>query len=157
MTLSAANRVLPSRTLGWRATWRTGWLGWLPVKALWTWRCVLWAWQRRYGSCRRGAQMRHYDVAVWRWWPSLFPEWCEVVEAANPFEAVETVMWRHGCMSVQHAAAQTRDGLVAYRCFGVRLTPWWQGGSRRLVKHPWELEAGGAMPRGASDAARPDP
>jgi hypothetical protein len=39
--------------------------------------------------------MRRYDVALWRWWPSLFPEWCELVEARNVFAAVEAVMRRH--------------------------------------------------------------
>jgi hypothetical protein len=73
--------------------------------------------------------MRHYDVAVWRWWPSLFPEWCEVIEAPSAFAAVEAVMRRHGCMTVQHAAACAKDGLVVYRCFGVHLTPGWQGGA----------------------------
>src|SRR6266567_2110075 len=67
--------------------------------------------------------MRRYDVALWRWWPSLFPEWCDVVEAASPFAAVEAVMRLYGCMSVQHAAAYAKDGLVVYRCFGVKLVP----------------------------------
>ncbi len=67
--------------------------------------------------------MRRHDVALWRWWPSLFPEWCDVVEAASPFAAVEAVMRLYGCMSVQHAAAYAKDGLVVYRCFGVRIEP----------------------------------
>jgi hypothetical protein len=65
--------------------------------------------------------MQWYDVALWRWWPSLFPEWCEVVEAASAFAAVEAVMRLHGCMTVKHAAAQTMDGLLVYRGFGVKL------------------------------------
>jgi hypothetical protein len=40
--------------------------------------------------------MRRYDVALWRVWPSLFPAWCEVVEAPGPFAAVEAVMRRPG-------------------------------------------------------------
>jgi hypothetical protein len=67
--------------------------------------------------------MRCFDVAVWRWWPSLFPQWCELVEAPDPFAAVEVVMRRHGCMTAQHAAACATDGLVVYRGFGVHLTP----------------------------------
>jgi hypothetical protein len=70
--------------------------------------------------------MRCFDVAVWRWWPSLFPAWCEVIEARNAFAAVEAVMRWHGCMTAQHAAACATDGLLIYRCFGVRLTPGWQ-------------------------------
>jgi hypothetical protein len=70
--------------------------------------------------------MRRYDVALWRVWPSLFPMWCEVVEAAGPFAAVEAVMRRHGCMTVRHAAARTMDGLVVYRCFGVRIESGWR-------------------------------
>jgi hypothetical protein len=74
--------------------------------------------------------MRRYDVAVWRVWPSLFPDWCEVVEAASPFAAVEVVMRRHGCMTVQHAAAYATDGLVVYRGFGMRLVAASAGGAR---------------------------
>jgi hypothetical protein len=67
--------------------------------------------------------MRRYDVALWRWWPSLFPEWCEVVVAPSAFAAVEAVMRRHGCMTVQHAAVCTMDSLLVYRGFGVKLVP----------------------------------
>jgi hypothetical protein len=74
--------------------------------------------------------MRRYDVALWRWWPSLFPEWCEVVVAPGAFAAVEAVMRRHGCMTVQHAAARTQDGLLVYRCFGVTLVPVSAGDAR---------------------------
>ncbi len=74
--------------------------------------------------------MRRYDVALWRWWPSLFPDWCEVVEAPSPFAAVEAVMQRHGCMTVQHTAACAQDGLVVYRGFGVRLVPASTSGAR---------------------------
>ena len=74
--------------------------------------------------------MRRYDVALWRWWPLLFPEWCELVEASSAFAAVEAVMRRHGCMTVQHAAACAQDGLVVYRGFGVRLVPAPAGGAR---------------------------
>jgi hypothetical protein len=73
--------------------------------------------------------MRRYDVALWRWWPSLFPEWCEVVVAPSAFAAVEAVMRRHGCMTVKHAAARTMDGPVVYCCFGVRIEMGWQGGA----------------------------
>jgi hypothetical protein len=100
--------------------------------------------------------MQRYDVAVWRWWPSLFPEWCELVEAASAFAAVEALMRRHGCLTAQHAAC-ARDGLLVYRCFGVQLSRGGRVAPPAAVKHPWELEAGGAAPRGASDAARPDP
>ena len=74
--------------------------------------------------------MRRYDVAVWRWWPSLFPEWCEIVVASSAFAAVEAVMRRHGCMTVQHVAARTQDGLVVYRGFGVKLVAAPAGGAR---------------------------
>jgi hypothetical protein len=74
--------------------------------------------------------MRRYDVAVWRWWPSPFPAWCELVEARNAFAAVEAVLRRHGCLTVQHAAACSMDGLVVYRCFGVKLVAASAGGAR---------------------------
>jgi hypothetical protein len=70
--------------------------------------------------------MRRYDVALWRWWPSLVPDWCELVEAASAFAAVEVVMRWHGCLTVQHAAACARDGTLLYRGFEVRLVPGWQ-------------------------------
>jgi hypothetical protein len=74
--------------------------------------------------------MRRYEVALWRWWPSLFPDWCEVVVAKSPFAGVEAVMWRHGCMTVKHAAARTMDGQVVYCCFGVKLVAASAGGAR---------------------------
>ena len=102
--------------------------------------------------------MQRYDVALWRWWPSLFPEWCEVVMAPSAFAAVEAVMRRHSCLTVQHAAACSVDGLVVYRCFGVQLTPGVAGWRRvRRSSIPGSLRQGVPSLRGASDAARPDP
>ncbi len=102
--------------------------------------------------------MRRYDVALWRVWPSLFPDWCEVVEAASAFAAVEAVMHLHGCMTVKHAAARTMDGLVVYCCFGVQLGPG-VAGLRRVRRSSilGSLRQGVPRLRGASDAARPDP
>src|SRR6266699_5068439 len=94
--------------------------------------------------------MQRYDVALWRWWPSLFPAWCEVVEAASAFAAVEVVMRRHGCMTVKHAAARTMDGLVVYRCFGVQLSPGVAGWRRvRRSSILGSLRHGGAAPAGS--------
>jgi hypothetical protein len=101
--------------------------------------------------------MRQYDVALWRWWPSLFPDWCEMIDAPGAFAAVEVVMWRHGCMTVQHAAACARDGLLVYRCFGVQLTPGVAGRRLRRSSILGSLRQGVLRLRGASDAARPDP
>src|SRR5215467_4455842 len=80
--------------------------------------------------------MRRYDVALWRWWPSLFPDWCEMSEAPSAFVAVEVVRRRHGCITVQHAAACARNGLVVNRCFGVCLTPWGRV-APRAAGSPW--------------------
>jgi hypothetical protein len=74
--------------------------------------------------------MRRYDVAVWRWWPSLFPQWCEVVEAKNAFAAVEAVMRRLRLTAVLYAAARATDGTISYRCFGVKLVPASAGSAR---------------------------
>ena len=102
--------------------------------------------------------MRRYDVELWRWWPSLFPEWCELVEARNAFAAVEAVMRRHGCLTVQHAAACARDGLLVYRGFGVHLAPGVAGWRRvRRSSILGSLRQGVPRLRGASGAARPDP
>ena len=95
--------------------------------------------------------MRRYDVAVWRWWPSLFPEWCELIEAPGAFAAVETVMRQHNCMTVRHAAASARDGILVYRCFGVRLTPGVAGWRRmRRSSIPGSLRQG--VPRQGEQA-----
>ena len=101
--------------------------------------------------------MRCYDVALWRWWPSLFPDRCEVVGAPSPFAAVEAVMRRHGCMTVQHAAACARDGTLVYRCFGVQLTPGVAGRRLRRSSILGSLRQGVLRLRGASDAERIDP
>ncbi len=102
--------------------------------------------------------MRRYDVALWRVWPSLFPEWCEVVVAPSAFAAVEAVMRLHGCMTVQHAAASTMDGLLVYRGCGVRIEPGVAGWRRvRRSSILGSLRQGVPDLRGASDAARPDP
>ena len=99
--------------------------------------------------------MRRYDVALWRWWPSLFPGWCEVVEAASAFAAVEAVMRRHGCMTVQHAAARSMDGLLVYRGFGVRIERRWRQAAAGWSSIPGSLRQG--VPHQGEQAMPPGP
>jgi hypothetical protein len=48
--------------------------------------------------------MRWYEVALWRWWPSLMPEYVEMVRHSFPRLAVCEVMQRHGRRYVERAA-----------------------------------------------------
>ena len=62
-----------------------------------------------------------FDVALWRWWPSLFPEYTACVVAPNAFAAVECFMRVHRVRWVARAAAATLDGSLVYRAVEVRL------------------------------------
>ena len=62
-----------------------------------------------------------FEVALWRWWPSLFPEYTASVAAPNAFTAVMLLMRRHGMQQVARAAADAVDGSLRYRACGVRL------------------------------------
>lgn len=48
--------------------------------------------------------MHEYDVALWRFWPSLFPEWTETVEDYSPQSALYALMRLHGLRFVEKAA-----------------------------------------------------
>ena len=48
--------------------------------------------------------MHEYDVALWRFWPSLFPEWTEKVEDYSPQSAMYALMRLHGLRFVEKAA-----------------------------------------------------
>jgi len=62
-----------------------------------------------------------FDVALWWWWPSLFPAYTASVAAPNAFTAVALLMQRHGVQWVARAAADAVDGSLRYRACGVRL------------------------------------
>ena len=51
----------------------------------------------------------HYDVAIWRSWPSLFPEYTETIWASDHFEAVEWVMRLDGVYSAMRVAVALCD------------------------------------------------
>jgi hypothetical protein len=74
-----------------------------------------------YGCCfpLGGAVMKQFDVALWRWWPSLWPEWTGTVWAENAYTAIVQVMQVYGLQKVHAAAANARDGSIQYRCFRV--------------------------------------
>jgi hypothetical protein len=61
-------------------------------------------------------------VALWKRWPSLWPEWFAEVEAPNAFMAVVLLLMRQqGLVKVAYAAANAKDGSLNYRCCDVRL------------------------------------
>ena len=62
-----------------------------------------------------------FEVALWRWWPSLFPEYLASVAAPAAFAAIEQVMQVAGVRFVARAAAIAQDGSLSYRAVGVRL------------------------------------
>jgi hypothetical protein len=63
---------------------------------------------------------RWFDVALWRRFPSLWPEWTGLLQADDAFSAVVQLMHAAGLASVDHAAAIALDGSIVYRAYGVR-------------------------------------
>jgi len=70
-------------------------------------------------SCCEGQEV--FDAVLWRWWPSLFPEYTAFVVAPNAFAAVERLMRVYRVRWVARAAAATLDGSLAYHAVEVRL------------------------------------
>jgi len=70
-------------------------------------------------SCGEGQEV--FDVALWRWWPSLFPEYMAFVVAPDAFAAVVCLMRVHRVRWVARAAAATLDGSLSYRAVEVKL------------------------------------
>ena len=68
-------------------------------------------------GCGEGQTL--FDVALWRWWPSLFPAYTAYVAAPNAFSAVALLMRIHGVQRVARAAADAVDGSLRYRACGV--------------------------------------
>jgi purine nucleoside phosphorylase len=62
-----------------------------------------------------------FEVALWRWWPSLFPDYVASVAAPDAFAAIEQGMRVARVCFVARAAAIARDGSLCYRALGVRL------------------------------------
>ena len=78
-------------------------------------------WYERVPEHGGGEGQRVFEVALWRWWPSLFPEYMASVAAPNAFAAVTFLMRIHGVQRVARAAADAVDGSLRYRACGVRL------------------------------------
>ena len=76
-------------------------------------------WCDRVPECGYGEGQMVFEVALWRWWPSLFPEYTAAVAAPNAFTAVVLLMRVHGVQRVARAAADTVDGSLRYRACGV--------------------------------------
>jgi hypothetical protein len=60
-----------------------------------------------------------YDVALWLFWPSLFPEYIAIIEAPDPLSAVFVLMESCEVSRVSLAAVRLPDGSLR-RWFGVR-------------------------------------
>jgi hypothetical protein len=68
-------------------------------------------------GCGEGQKV--FDVALWRWWPSLFPAYTAYVAAPNAFTAVAFLMRIHRVQRVARAAADAVDDSLRYRACGV--------------------------------------
>ena len=53
-----------------------------------------------------------YEVALWRLWPSLFPEYVDVVHAPGSRQAVLSLMELQSVERVAKAAVQSPDGTI---------------------------------------------
>ncbi len=99
---------------------------------------------RRVLVSHASAQPRHrcFDVALWRRFPSLWPEWTGQLEAEDAFSAVVQLMHGYGLSTVAYAAAIALDGSIAYRAYEVR------GVKRGLVWFAGRRDADSAVPDG---------
>ncbi len=50
--------------------------------------------------------MQRYDVALWRFWPSTFPDYTDYMQAEDALSAVIALMHLHHLEEVAHAAAR---------------------------------------------------
>jgi hypothetical protein len=55
--------------------------------------------------------MHTYDVALWVVFPSLFPEYVDLVEASHAYEAVQLLMVHHGLRWVARAGVRSSSGV----------------------------------------------
>ncbi len=69
-----------------------------------------------------GLSMR-FDVALWRSWPSLFPDRIGELEADDAFSAVVQLMHVYGLTEVACASARAKDHSLVYRGFRVKGVP----------------------------------
>ena len=63
--------------------------------------------------------MRLFDVALWRVWPSLFPEWTGTLFAPDAYSAIVQLMQVYGLERVAWGQANARDGRIRYSCIGL--------------------------------------
>jgi len=87
-----------------------------------------------------------FDVALWRRFPALWPEWTGRLIAENAFSAVVQLMHVYGLSSVAHATAIAGDGSLVYRAYGIC------GVSCGLIWFAGRRDVGSA----ASDASVPE-
>lgn len=55
---------------------------------------------------------RPYEVVLWRLWPSLFPDYIDVVHAPGSRQAVLSLMELQGVERVAKAAVQSPGGII---------------------------------------------
>ena len=61
-------------------------------------------------------EYRPYEVALWRWWPSLFPTCAETVYAPTSKQAVLSLMERENKKRVARVAVQSANGCIERWC-----------------------------------------
>lgn len=67
--------------------------------------------------------MHEYEVALWRYWPAMFPEWTETVEEFSPQSAMYALMRLHGLRFVEKAAVglcKMGPGAIPGSCTAIR-------------------------------------
>jgi hypothetical protein len=55
--------------------------------------------------------MHTYDVALWVVFPSLFPEYVDLMEASHAYTAVQLLMARYGLRWVARAGVRSVSGV----------------------------------------------
>ena len=61
--------------------------------------------------------LQRFEVALWRYWPSLMPEYIGYVDASHAFAAVECLMRVYRLAYAAHGTARALDGSIIYRGF----------------------------------------
>ncbi len=68
---------------------------------------------------KQAAAGQWFEVALWRRFPALWPEWTGRLVAENAFSAVVQLMHVYGLSSVAHATAIADDRSLVYRAYGI--------------------------------------
>jgi hypothetical protein len=58
-----------------------------------------------------------FSVALWKVWPSLWPDYVGFIESPSAFAAIENTMHFYRLSWVAYASARALDGSIVYRCY----------------------------------------